>query len=71
MHGQTSNEDFVYINMNDGIGATFVLNGNLLGGPVGLTTQFGIIFPVICSEKEIRKDVWKMKLVKKEFVRDL
>ena len=41
VHGQTSNEDFVYINMNDGIGATFVLNGNLLGGPVGLTTQFG------------------------------
>ena len=41
VHGQTLNEDFVYINMNDGIGATFVLNGNLLGGPVGLTTQFG------------------------------
>ncbi len=34
-------EDFVYINMNEGVGAAFVLNGNLLGGPVGLTTQFG------------------------------
>lgn len=42
VHGRFSaEEDFVYINMNDGIGAAFVLNGNLLGGPVGLTTQFG------------------------------
>lgn len=42
VHGTVpSEEDFVYVNMNDGIGAAFVLNGNLLGGPVGLTTQFG------------------------------
>lgn len=42
VHGTFSaEEDFVYVNMNDGIGAAFVLNGNLLGGPVGLTTQFG------------------------------
>ena len=42
VHGRFSSaEDFVYINMNDGIGAAFVLKGNLLGGPVGLTTQFG------------------------------
>lgn len=38
-----SGEDFVYINMNEGVGAAFVLNGNLLGGPVGLMTQFGSI----------------------------
>lgn len=42
VHGSfQAEEDFVYINMNDGIGAAFVLKGNLLGGPVGLTTQFG------------------------------
>lgn len=34
-------DDFVYINLNDGIGAAFVLGGGLLGGAGGMTTQFG------------------------------
>ena len=72
VHGQTLNEDFVYVNMNDGIGATFVLNGNLLGGPVGLTTQFGSFsLPAIqenekkrCLENEIGEKGIRQRFVK-------
>lgn len=34
-------DDFVYVNLNDGIGAAFVLNGDILGGAGGMKTQFG------------------------------
>lgn len=34
-------DNFVYVNLNDGIGAAFVLDGNILGGVGGIATQFG------------------------------
>lgn len=37
------NEKFAFVNMGDGIGASLVLKGEILGGASGSTTQFGHI----------------------------
>lgn len=33
--------DFIYININEGVGASFIQDGNLVNGATGMGTQFG------------------------------
>ncbi len=39
--GQLESENYIYINVNDGVGAALIHDGQLLGGASGITTQFG------------------------------
>lgn len=39
--GELESEDYIYININDGVGAALIHDGNLLGGASGMATQFG------------------------------
>ena len=39
--GELESEDYIYININDGVGAALIHDGKLLGGASGMATQFG------------------------------
>lgn len=39
--GQLEGDSCIYININDGVGAAIIHNGNLLGGASGMASQFG------------------------------
>ena len=39
--GNLESESYIYININDGVGAALIHGGRLLGGASGMSTQFG------------------------------
>lgn len=55
--GKLDSENYIYININDGVGAALIHGGHLLGGASGMATQFGHVsvdrngYPCPCGNK--------------------